>query len=90
MERAAKKGLMKGTKRGKRPSSSRASKLSNEKPISGEKYFVEKRQLEEVPKRLGMLVVTTRDEEESKMDLDIKEKKREPNHKKNEQKPFHF
>lgn len=90
LERAAKKGLLKGTKRGKRPPSSKDVKKPNATANVAEKYSLDRKHLDEMPERLEHLVVETRDQKESKIELPTKEKRDKSGRKKKTLKPFQF
>jgi hypothetical protein len=78
LERAAKKGLMKGTKRSKTP---KHSKIPSEPK--------DKQQLDEIPKRLENLSLDVTDEKESNLRMESKEEQRKLV-KKGSMKPFQF
>ena len=78
LERAAKKGLMKGTKRGKKDAK-----------IKSEPLLWDKQQLDEMPKQLENVSTNVTDEKEPNVSLDSKDGQRKAAEKKL-LKPFQF
>ena len=76
LERAAKKGLMKGTKRGKKDSK-----------IPSQPIPKDKQQLDEIPKRLDNVSIDVTDEREPKTESEDEQRKLGKN---KSMKPFQF
>lgn len=78
LERAAKKGLMKGTKRGKKDAKIQSEPLTRDKP-----------NLDELPKQLENVSIKVTDEKEPNINSDSKDGQRKGARKKS-LKPFQF